>query len=198
VIPVSDETVELFGELRKLRDSPPPAVDPETGKLAHFLIVRPNGRRFSRDAFRYHLGKIEREIQLKEHPTPHRLRHGYATRMLRAGMSLTGLMKLLGHRTIVMTLRYALVANRDVEQAYARALEALEGRYEIPIPPALLNRGQSTTSSDGQAILSQISALAMTLDTFRRDHAKPSQKKRIQRFVERLRRLANDFRGLTS
>jgi hypothetical protein len=107
-------------------------------------------------------------------------------------------MKLLGHRTIEMTLRYAQIVNRDVEQAYAEALQALEDRYELEIPPALLNRGQPSVSSDREAILSQLNALAVSLETFRRDHAKSSQKKRIQRFVERLRRLATDFKGLTS
>jgi hypothetical protein len=198
VIPITDETAEIFGELRKLSGSPPGVVDPETGKLAHFLIVRRNGRRFTRHAFVYQLRKIEKEAQLKEHPTPHRLRHTYATSMLRAGMSLPVLMKLLGHRTIVMTLGYAQVSGRDVEQAYVKAMEALEGRYEIPIAPTLFSRGQSSKTSDREAILSQLSILTVILETFRRDHAKPSQKKRIQRFVERLRRLAADFKGLAS
>jgi site-specific recombinase XerD len=196
VIPVTTETAEIFRELCELRGSAPPVTDPETGKPAHFLIVRPNGRRFSRDAFRYHLGKIEKEAQLKEHPTPHRLRHTLATGLLRAGMSLPVLMKVLGHRAMGMSLRYARITGLDVQQAYEKAMEALEGRYEIPALPA--NHGKPGKSSSRQAILSQLSVLAAALEAFRRDHAKPSHKKRIQRFVERLRRLSADFKGLAS
>lgn len=198
VIPVSAETVDLFDELCQLRGSPPPVTDPETGKPGHFLIMRPNGRRFSRDAFRYHLGKIEKEIQLKEHPTPHRMRHTFATTMLRAGMTLPTLMKLLGHRTIGMTLRYAEVTGLDVQRAYEKALEVLQGRYEIPALPATPTLGKSGKRPSRKAILTQLNALASAMEAFRRDHAKPSQKKRLQRLVERLRRLANDFKRLVS
>jgi site-specific recombinase XerD len=196
VIPVSAETVEIFEELCELRGCPPPVADPETGKPTHFLIMRPTGKRFSRDAFRYHLEKIEKEARLKEHPTPHRMRHTFATAMLRAGMSLPALMKILGHRTIGMTLRYAEVTGLDVQRAYEKALDALEGRYAIPALPA--TRGKSGKSSSRQAILTQLNALATAMEAFRRDHAKPSQAKRLQRLVERLRRLTADFRGLVS
>ena len=37
---------------------------------------------------------------------PHRLRHSFATEMLRLGVSLPALMQLLGHKDIRMTLRY--------------------------------------------------------------------------------------------
>ena len=146
----------------------------------------------------YHLRKIENKFRLKEHLTPHRLRHTYATSMLRAGMSLPVLMKLLGHRTIGMTLRYAQITGRDVAQAYKKAMENLEGRYDIPIAPALTNSGKSSKDSDCKAIVLQLSTLTVMLESFRRDHAEPSQRKPIQRFVERLRRLAVDIKGLVS
>ncbi|MCP4976686.1 MAG: tyrosine-type recombinase/integrase, partial [Maribacter sp.] len=37
--------------------------------------------------------------------TPHQLRHSYATSMVNAGMGLYGVMKLLGHMDMRMTLR---------------------------------------------------------------------------------------------
>jgi integrase/recombinase XerC len=196
VIPVDAETARIFEEIRQLRGSPQPATDPETGKPAHFLLMRPSGQRFSRDAFRYHLGKIERDVQLREHPSPHRLRHTFATEMLRAGMSLPVLMKILGHRTIGMVLRYTLVTAADVQRAYTEASAALEGRYKIPTYPAL--HRQSTRKSTRQAIVYRLEAFAAQVEAFRCDFAKESEKKKIQRFVERLRRLAADFKDLTS
>ncbi|HEY6373709.1 MAG TPA: tyrosine-type recombinase/integrase [Candidatus Sulfotelmatobacter sp.] len=38
--------------------------------------------------------------------TPHRLRHSFATVMLRLGVSLPALVQVLGHKDVRMTLRY--------------------------------------------------------------------------------------------
>jgi hypothetical protein len=46
------------------------------------------------------------------HVTPHRLRHSFATEMLRLGVSLPALMQLLGHKDIRMTLRYVQALSR--------------------------------------------------------------------------------------
>lgn len=196
VMPVDAETAKLFEELRQMRGPAPPAADPETGKPTHFLISRPDGRRYSRDAFRYHLGKIEKEMKLREHPAPHRLRHSYATELLRAGIRLPMLMNLLGHRTIAMTLRYAEVTGIDVRRSYMETIEILKSRYEIPAPPRLLEHLGDKSSRE--AIVSHIHSLASQLEAFRRDHAKRAEKKKVQRLVERLRRLAGDFRDLSS
>lgn len=48
----------------------------------------------------------------------HRLRHSYATELLNAGMSLISIMKLLGHRSIHMTMRYAAVTQDTVVREY--------------------------------------------------------------------------------
>ena len=198
VIPISDDAAEIFRELSTSVANAPPVMDPETGQLAHFLIVRPNGRRITRNGFVYYLRKIEQRRQFREHLTLHRLRHTYATSMLRAGMSLPVLMKLLGHRTIGMTLRYAQVTGRDVAQAYMRAMENLEGRYDIPKIPTHFTTGEPTKNSACEAIMAELNTLAVMLESFRRDHATPVQRRPIQRFVERLKRLATDFKGLVS
>ncbi len=194
VIPIDEATLRIFEKILELRGSPPPVTDPETGKPAPFLIMHPEGGRFRRDALRYHLGRIEKIIPLQEHPTPHRLRHTYATAMLRAGMSLPVLMKLLGHRTIGMTLRYAQITAADVRRAYHEAIGALEGRYAIPSQPALNNHSTRTP----QAIASQMANLAAQVEAWRRDVTTGSRKKQLQRFVERLRRFAQDFQKLLS
>ncbi len=59
----------------------------------------------------------------------HRLRHTYATALLNAGMSLVGLMKLLGHTDHRMTLRYADITQETVGKEYFEALNRLECRY---------------------------------------------------------------------
>ena len=64
--------------------------------------------------------------------TSHRLRHTFATEMLSAGMSLLGVMRLLGHRDYHMTLRYAAITPETVGDEYAKALERLATKYQLP------------------------------------------------------------------
>jgi site-specific recombinase XerD len=71
----------------------------------------------------------------------HRLRHTYATELLNAGMSLPGVMRLLGHRDCRMTLRYAAVTDETVGKEYHQALHALTQKYtpSSPLTPELPN-----------------------------------------------------------
>lgn len=196
MIPLDAETARIFLDICDLRENAPPTRDPETAKPAHFLFVHKDGRRYSRDALRYHLGKIEREAGLPEHPAPHRLRHTYATEMVRAGMRLPALMHLLGHRTIGMTLRYVRVTNADVRDAYFEALEVLNQRYEIPSIPANSHPAESRLNQ--QAILAQLDFVASALESYRRDLSGTSQRKTLQRLVERIRRIAADLEATKS
>lgn len=67
--------------------------------------------------------------------TSHRLRHTYATEMLSAGMSLLGVMRLLGHRDYRMTLRYTAITPETISDEYAKALAQLAQKYRLPTPP---------------------------------------------------------------
>jgi site-specific recombinase XerD len=78
--------------------------------------------------------------------TCHRLRHTFATEMLNAGMSLLGVMRLLGHRSYQMTLRYAAITSGTVEDEYAKALAQLSTKYQLqartPLPGNAPTPGQ--------------------------------------------------------
>ncbi len=172
--------------MRKLRGSPPG----ETS--AGFLITHPDGRRYTREALRHALAAAERRAGLAEHPTPHRLRHTYATELLRAGMRLTVLMKLLGHRTIAMTLRYAALTGMDVQRAYAEAMDVVKELYDLASVRPKRGRPE-TASAIHRSIRERLEEVATDLDRLRRDHAREDRKKKIQRLRERLRRLTDDL-----
>jgi integrase len=70
------------------------------------------------------------------HPTPHQLRHTYATSLINAGMSLQALMALLGHVSTEMTLRYASLAAPAIRIAYEEAMSKARARLTLPIAPA--------------------------------------------------------------
>lgn len=63
--------------------------------------------------------------------TFHRLRHTYATTLLAGGISITSIMKLLGHRKIKMTLRYAKVTPALLRQDYLKAIRNLTNHYRM-------------------------------------------------------------------
>jgi site-specific recombinase XerD len=196
VIPADAETVKLVEEIRRLRGEPPPLPHPDTGKPTHFLLVRPNGRRPSHNQIQYALDCAAQRARINEHVWPHRLRHTYATEMLRSGMSLPVLMRLLGHRTLSMTLRYAQVTQADVHRAYLEAVEVTKARYQIPKQPALEPSPKGGAFA-AAGIVSLLATVASQMEAYRRDLKSPLTMKRIRRLVERLRRTARDFVALT-
>ena len=58
---------------------------------------------------------------LAGHHHPHRLRHSYATDLLRRGASLEEVRRLLGHAAITTTVRYLHLTDRDTRTCIDRA-----------------------------------------------------------------------------
>jgi integrase len=80
-----------------------------------------------RSLFRHH-----RSTSSVPEANPHRFRHTFASDMIRAGVSLPALQRLLGHAYIQTTLVYIQLTPQDVFAEYARAVE----RMTKPEPPA--------------------------------------------------------------
>jgi site-specific recombinase XerD len=70
-----------------------------------------------REIFRYH-----RKRSGIENANPHRFRHTFASDMVRVGVSLPVLMRLMGHTQIKMTMRYVNLSAEDVRQEFERAI----------------------------------------------------------------------------
>jgi site-specific recombinase XerD len=70
-----------------------------------------------RSLFRHHRGESR-----VPRANPHRFRHTFGSDMVRAGISLPALQRLMGHAQIHTTLHYAQLAPRDVWREYARAI----------------------------------------------------------------------------
>ena len=77
------------------------------------------------------LRRTSADLDIPEKVTTHRLRHSFATELLSAGMNLLSIMKLLGHRSILMTLRYADVTGDTVNGEFFAALPQIEARYQL-------------------------------------------------------------------
>ena len=59
--------------------------------------------------------------------TAHRLRHTFADQLLSAGMPITSIQKLMGHRFVETTQNYAMANDKQVEADFYAACEKLEG-----------------------------------------------------------------------
>jgi site-specific recombinase XerD len=104
-VPVDDDIRRIVARILTLR-----ALDPTSCSVQSrgFLLPRRFERHALYRALHRTLANAARPVGCTTSVHPHRLRHSYATSMLRLGVSLPALMRLLGHKDIRMTLRYYL------------------------------------------------------------------------------------------
>jgi site-specific recombinase XerD len=118
LVPLDNAALKLVNRLRRHARSP-----------RQWLMVTVTGKRTRYEQYLRALHHICRGLPIADRMTIHRLRHTYATSLLSAGMSLTSVMKLLGHRDYRMTLRYTEITQETVGKEYFRALAEIEKRY---------------------------------------------------------------------
>lgn len=155
-----------------------------------WLIEGPRpGSPVSPDRYQAALRRIGGDLPLSEPLTTHRLRHTFATSLINAGMSLMGIMKLLGHRDYRMTLRYTQIVDETVGREYFEALSRVAERYELPPPtpdvadPAALltdtirwiarNLSAGATQPKAKLLIRRLEAAREDLDRLRTNPAPP-------------------------
>lgn len=117
LVPLPPEILEVLGRYVHLER-------PLTNASAFFVCLkgRQRGQPMSaaglRSLFRHH--RVRSQVH---HANPHRCRHTFGADMVRAGMSLPALQRLMGHAQIATTMLYVELAPQDVWREYARALE---------------------------------------------------------------------------
>jgi integrase len=123
-LPLAPETVQLLDHYLRLER-------PNPCSAALFVSLKgpARGQRMTpaglRSLFRHH-----RRTTGVKLANPHRFRHTFASDMVRAGVSLPALMRLMGHSDIQTTLLYVQVTPQDVYREYARAV----AQHVRPLP----------------------------------------------------------------
>lgn len=127
----NDRYIPLHPEVKQLLDD----------WIGQHPPIKPFDFLFTGHGYRYHRGKvvqavarIAKEAGIKEHVPPHRLRHTLATLAVNRGMPLESIAALLGHRSLSMTMVYARIGNRVVQQEYSQVSQHLEeicGRVDL-------------------------------------------------------------------
>jgi site-specific recombinase XerD len=140
-----------------------------------WLLVTPIGTNTRHVEYNRILRQVCHDLDIPDRLTTHRLRHTYATTLLNAGMSVVAVMRLLGHRSIKMTLRYAAITQQTVQREYFEAIARIEQRYSQALPPSI-------PPSDPQHMLSDIGR--WITKSFAQTH--PRQ---VQALLKRIKRL---------
>ncbi len=131
----NDRFIPLHPEVKELLDewvAQGPPKDP------YDLLFTSHGCRFGRGKVALAVERIGKAAGIKEHIAPHRLRHTLATLAVNRGMPLESIAALLGHRSLSMTMVYARIGNRTVQQEYTQVSQHLEELSRAVMP----NKGE--------------------------------------------------------
>jgi site-specific recombinase XerD len=126
---------------------------------------------------------------------PHRLRHSFATEMVRLGVSLPALMRMMGHRDIRMTLRYVEVVQLDLQREFHRAREKTASLYSIPQLPVLSTTALARVdlATIRQAIVATHRALQLL-----QPQLEVKNRLKLRRLAQRLLNVDHELNDLTS
>jgi integrase len=154
------------------------------------LLARPRSKEALVRQLRDYLHQVCHALGLSVRIVPHQLRHTYATEMLRAGVSFPVLMKLLGHTSPEMTMRYLDVALTDLQREFQRARS--QPRHLVPqpkMPSAHLRAGI-------EGVIDSLLAAQHVLEMFRRALPKSSSRACLDRLSNRLTKILSEARKL--
>ena len=116
ILPLPAETLQVLQNYLRLER-------PLTNSPALFVSLK--GRQRGRPMTATGLRSLFRHQCLRSQipqAHPHRLRHTFGAEMVRAGISLPALMRLMGHASIHTTMLYVQLAPQDVWREYTRAV----------------------------------------------------------------------------
>lgn len=107
-VPLNDAVVEALLRYVQARG--------EVAPNGPFFLSR-SQRALSRGAIYERVRTWGKRAQLTKRVSPHRLRHTFATHLVKAGVGIVTIRDLLGHRCITSTQVYLHVTGRDLEEA---------------------------------------------------------------------------------
>jgi site-specific recombinase XerD len=141
------------------------------------------------------LARAAGRVNCSQRVTCHRLRHTYATEMLRLGVSLPALMQLLGHKDIRMTLRYLQVTQQDLQREFHQARQTAAYPHRVPKLPL---PDISSATSDLSGIRRALAATRYLVEMYRRQLGDEKTHRTLRRLDKRLLSVAIEFDQLTT
>ena len=102
--------------------------------------------------------------------------------MLRLGISLPALMKLLGHKDIRMTLRYVLVTQQDLQREYHQVRQNAAQLHRVPT--LALPKNIPTAGLPG--VCQALEAARLLLEMYRRQLSNEKTRRQLHRLDNRI------------
>lgn len=114
IAPIGEKAVNAIREYLKYKNTKEPR-----DKKALFLSK--SGKRITDRSVRRILAKYIKVLSIKEHVSPHTLRHSFATHLLNRGADLRSVQELLGHKNLSTTQIYTHVTMERLKSVYEKA-----------------------------------------------------------------------------
>ena len=172
LVPLTDKTLSLIEKLQNLGGRQ---------KQKTWLLESQQGKKTYYDNYVKAMHKACEGLEIDGKMTTHRMRHSYATSLLSGGMSLVGVMKLLGHRDHRMTLRYAAITQETVRTEFFEALRQIEKKYHISSQQSYDPKLQADPLKALSDVKKWISKRSGSAGTIAFKHATMALNKRIDR-----------------
>jgi integrase len=183
MVPVDSFTRDLVYRLRFFRNLDPL---PQDGRL----LARPTSRNMLIRQLRCYLHEASAAAGIPGRIVPHQLRHTYASEMLRCGVDLPALMKLLGHASPEMTMVYLDIALTDLQREFDRALS--QPRHAPP-PPRVPT---SLTRTGFEGVVDALLTAQHVVEMYRRSLPDGPQRHALDRITNRLTKILAELRKL--
>jgi integrase len=183
MVPVDSFVGEVVQRLRFFRSLDPLPAD-------GWLLARPLTKEALVRQLRDYLHQVCHSLGLSTRIVPHQFRHTYASEMLRSGVGFPAVMKLLGHTSPEMTMRYIDVALSDLRREFDLARS--KPRHLAPQP-------KSPIASLRVGLGGVIDALLSTqhvLEMFRRTLPDSPSRSCLDRLSNRLTKIVAEARKL--
>ncbi len=183
LVPVDSFVCELVQRLRFFRSLDPLPAD-------RWLLARPLTKDALVRQLRDYLHQVCHSLGLSTRIVPHQLRHTYATEMLRSGVGFPAVMKLLGHTSPEMTMRYIDVALSDLRREFDLARS--KPRHLAPQPKA--PRASIRAGLDG--VIDALLSAQHVLEMFRRALPDGASRRCLDRLSNRITKIIAAARKL--
>ena len=185
MVPVDSFVCELVQRLRFFRSFDPL---PPHGHL----LARPHGKTALIRQLRFYLHEVCAAAGIPGRIVPHQFRHTYASEMIRSGVTIPALMKLLGHKDPGMTMRYVEITANDLQREFRLARS--QPRHLTPQPKAPM----ITPRAGMDGVVDSLLFAQHAIEMFRRSLPEGSSRNCLDRLSNRLTKILSEARKLNS
>jgi integrase len=185
MVPVDHFVCEQVQRLRFFRSLDPLPTD---GRL----LARPLTKEALVRQLRDYLHQVCHSLGLSTRLVPHQLRHTYASEMLRSGVGFPAVMKLLGHTSPEMTMRYLEVTLSDLQREFDLARS--KPRHLAPQPKAPV----ASLRAGLGGVIDALRSAQHVLEMFRRTLPKGACRSCLDRLSNRLTKIVAEAHKLAA